>query len=318
MLNNRSLAQAVAVLILVASAGASGYFLGSATLSETKTIQGTGGLKVLATFFPVYYDSIDVLGTRGNVSLLVPFSVDVHQFEPTPSAVRAVQSADVLVFNGAGLEPWIPSIVAAAGNSNLVLVNASQDVPLIHVPQQYQNGNRTVDPHVWIDPVLAQLQVNNILQGMIKADPGDASYFTANANALNAKFQFMDQELRTGTANVATRTFVSFHEAFGYLAKEYNLVQVSIAGPFEEEPTPTDISNAIAVINQNHLCVAFAESLENPAPVDAVANQTHAHVWILDPMEGLSASDVNAKVTYIVKMQLDIYTILQSLNQANC
>jgi zinc transport system substrate-binding protein len=308
----------VLVLILVASAGVSGFFLGLITQSPTRTSQGPGGLKVLATFFPVYYDSIDVLGTKGNVTLLVPFSVDVHQFEPTPSAVLALQSADVLVFNGAGLEPWIPSIVAAAGNSKLVLINASQGIPLIQVPQQYQKGNRTIDPHVWIDPILAQSQVNNILQGLIKADLGDASYFTANANALNARFQFMDQELKAGTASVATRTFISFHEAFGYLAKEYNLVQVSIGGPFDEEPTPTEISNAVAAINQNHLCVAFAESLENPAPVDAVASQTHAHVWILDPKEGLSASDVNAGVTYVVKMQVDIYALLQSLNQANC
>jgi zinc transport system substrate-binding protein len=316
--------RATLVLILVAVAGIAGYVLGSAgseaTTSPVTSPGGStiGGLKVLATFFPLYDDTINVLGNKGNVTLLVPFSVDVHEFEPTPSSIVLVQQADVLIYNGAGLEPWIPQIVASAGNSRLIQVNASEGLPLMLVPSKFQKDNRTIDPHVWNDPVLAQMQVKNILEGLIKADPGNAAYFTANANALIAKFQFIDQELRTGTADVATRTFVSFHEAFGYLAKEYNLVEVPLAGPFDEEPTPSDISNAVAAINQNHLCVCFAESLENPAPIEAVAAQTHAHVWILDPIEGLSQSEANAGVTYLVKMQQNIYTLLQALNQANC
>lgn len=312
-------------LVLVVVAAFAGYGVGSMANESGSNPSGNAsssssgaGLKVLATFFPVYDDAIDVLGDKGTVTLLVPFSVDVHQFEPTPSSIQLVRQADVLVYNGAGLEPWVPQIVASAGNSKLIQVNASEGLPLILVPSEYQKNNRTIDPHAWNDPVLAQMQVKNILQGLIKADPSDEPYFTANANALIAKFQFMDEELRTGTANVATRTFVSFHEAFGYLAKEYNLVEVPLAGPFEEEQTPSDISKAVAAINQNHLCVCFAESLENPAPIEAVAAQTHAHVWILDPIEGLSQSDANADVTYLVMMQQNIYTLLQALNQANC
>jgi zinc transport system substrate-binding protein len=312
-------------IVLIVVAGFAGYVAGSLTNRSSSSQSGNnanpssaGGLKVLATFFPVYYDTLDVLGDKGNVTLLVPFSIDVHEFEPTARAILLVAQADVLVYNGAGLEPWIQQLVQSAGNSRLVLVDSSAGVPLIDVPSQFQKEGRTADPHIWNDPVLAQMQVKNILQGLIKADPGDQSYFAANANALIAKFQFMDQELRTGTAQVATRTFVTFHEAFAYLAKEYNLVQVPIAGPFEEEPTPSDISKAVAAINQNHLCMCFAESLENPTPINVVAAQTHAHVWILDPNEGLSEAESNARVTYLVLMQQNIYTLLQALNQANC
>jgi zinc transport system substrate-binding protein len=324
-MNTSRVVQGGLTVVLIVIAAFAGYAIGSMTNGSSSSPSGnasssssSGGLKVLATFLPVYDDAIDLLGDKGSVTLLVPFSVDVHEFQPTPSSIQLVQQADILVYNGAGLEPWIPPLVQSAGNSKLILVDSSAGLPLINVQSQYQKENRTIDPHVWLDPVLAQMQVKNILQGLIKADPSHEPYFTANANALIAKFQFMDEELRTGTANVATRTFVSFHEAFGYLAKEYNLVEVPLAGPFEEEPTPSDISKAVAAINQNHLCVCFAESLENPGPINAVAAETHAHVWILDPIEGLSAAQSNAGVTYLALMQQNVYTLLQALNQANC
>jgi zinc transport system substrate-binding protein len=300
--------------------GFAGFELRYTGQIETATSEGqnSAGLKVLATFFPLYDVAVNVLGSKGSVTLLVPFGVDVHEFEPTPGAIQAVRQADILIYNGAGLEPWIPQLVAAAGNSKLIQVDTSEGLPLIRVPSEFQREDRTVDPHVWLSPVLAQMQVNNILKGLIKADPANAQYFTANADTLNSKFQYMDQELRSGLANVATRTFVSFHESFGYVAREYNLIEIPLAGPFEEEPTPSAIQNAITAINQNHLCVVFAESLENSAPVQAVASETKAHVWILDPIEGLSASETNAGVTYLVKMQQNIYTLLQALNQADC
>jgi zinc transport system substrate-binding protein len=299
-MNTSRVVQGGLTVVLIVIAAFAGYAIGSMTNGSSSSPSGnasssssSGGLKVLATFLPVYDDAIDLLGDKGSVTLLVPFSVDVHEFQPTPSSIQLVQQADILVYNGAGLEPWIPPLVQSAGNSKLILVDSSAGLPLINVQSQYQKENRTIDPHVWLDPVLAQMQVKNILQGLIKADPSHEPYFTANANALIAKFQFMDEELRTGTANVATRTFVSFHEAFGYLAKEYNLVEVPLAGPFEEEPTPSDISKAVAAINQNHL-------------------------WILDPIEGLSAAQSNAGVTYLALMQQNVYTLLQALNQANC
>src|SRR5439155_93167 len=83
------------------------------------------------------------------------------------------------------------------------------------------------------NPVLAKVQVANILKGLIQVDPADAAYFTANAQAYRAKLDVLDAEFVNLTANPATRFFVTFHEAFAYFAKQYNLTQIPIAGPFE-------------------------------------------------------------------------------------
>src|SRR5207247_1713911 len=107
-------------------------------------------------------------------SRLVPMTLDVHAFEPTPSSVQAVATASILIYNGAGLEPWIPSIVAAADNPRLVLVDSSANVSLLRVPPAFQKENRTIDPPIWLNPVLAKVQVANILRGLVQVDPADA------------------------------------------------------------------------------------------------------------------------------------------------
>jgi zinc transport system substrate-binding protein len=266
----------------------------------------------------VYDFAQNVGGDRISLSLLVPETVDVHDFEPTPQSIQEVASANVLIFNGAGLEPWIPQVTAAAGNPELVLVDSSQGIPLLPVPSEFQKGNRTVDPHIWLDPVLAKQQVTNILNGLIEADPNDQAYFTSNAEKYIAKLDALNLEMSDIAAHAKTRYFVTFHEAFAYFAKQYNLTEIPIAGPFEEEPTPGDIANVVAAINGYRLCYVGYESLENPSISQSIASQTHATLILMDPIEGLSQSDQAAGKNYLTKMQDDLNTFKLALNSVGC
>jgi zinc transport system substrate-binding protein len=273
---------------------------------------------VLATFFPVYDFARNVGGDRIDLSLLVPETVDVHAFEPTPSAIQEVVAANVLIFNGAGLEPWVPQLIAAAGNPNLVVVDSSTGIPLLPVSAEFQKDNRTIDPHIWLDPVLAKIQVANILRGLTQADPADADYFETNAQAYKTRLDFLNSEMINATVNVKTRYFVTFHEAFAYFARQYNLTQIPIAGPFEEEPTPSDIQNVINAIHQNHLCYVGYESLENPTISQSIAGQTKATLVLMDPIEGLTQADQNAGKTYLIKMQENLQVFALVLNGVGC
>jgi zinc transport system substrate-binding protein len=286
---------------------------------QVRVAQPAGGpIKVLATFYPVYDFAQNVGGDRISLSLLVPQTVDVHEFEPTPQSIQKVATANVLIFSGAGLEPWIPQIVAAADNPGLVLIDSSQGISLLPVPSQFQTGNRTVDPHIWLDPVLAKQQVANILNGLIEADPNDRDYFASNAEKYVAKLDALNSDISDVVANAKTRYFVTFHEAFAYFAGRYNLTQIAIAGPFEEEPTPGDISNVVAAINEYHLCYVGYESLENPSISQSIASQTHATLILMDPIEGLSQSDQTAGKNYLTKMQDNLGSFKLALNSVEC
>ena len=283
-------------------------------LSNSVSPTTSSKLKVIATFYPLYDFAQNVGGNRTDVSILVPETVDVHDFEPTPSSIAAVLSADVLIYNGAGLEPWIQDVVNAAGNTKLIQVDTSQGISLLPVPSQFQRGNETIDPHIWLDPLNAKQQVHNILQGLITADPADSQYFTQNAQAYEAKLDTLNSEAINATTNTATKYFVTFHEAFAYFANQYNVTQLPISGPFEEEPTPSDIQNVINDIHQYHLQYVGYESLENPAISRSIASQTNATLIEMNPIEGLTTQEKTAGDNYITLMQQDINNIHLALS----
>jgi zinc transport system substrate-binding protein len=303
----------IAVVIIIAVAG----IVAGLYLTSNPTAPAGSGLKVLATFYPLYDFAQNVGGNKINASILVPETVDVHDFDPTPSDIQNIATVNVLIYNGADLEKiWLSSAVAASGNTKLILVDTSQNITRLPVAPQFQSGNRTVDPHIWLDPVLAKQQVNNILQGLIKADPADSQYFTQNAQIYEAKLDTLNSQIFsiTTSSNVKTRYFVTFHEAFAYFAKEYNLTQIPISGPFQEEPTPTDIQNVINAIHQYHLLYVGYESLENPAIPQSIASQTNATLIHMDPIEGITVQEKAAGKDYISLMQETVSNIELALD----
>ncbi|HWM50128.1 MAG TPA: zinc ABC transporter substrate-binding protein [Thermoplasmata archaeon] len=276
------------------------------------------GVTALTTFFPVYEHTRNIAGDRITVTLLVPMTLDVHSFDPTPSSIQAVATANLLIYGGAGLEPWIPGLVTAAGNAHLTLVDSSKNLSLLEVPPQFQKEGRTIDPHIWLDPIRAKQQVANILEGLIKADPADATYFTRNAQNYSAKLDLLNSQAINLTANPKTRHFVTFHEAFAYFSMRYNLDQIPIAGPFEEDPTPSEIQGVINATKRYHLCYVGYESLSNPAIAQSIASQTNATLIRLDPIEGLSLEDQTLGKTYLIKMDELLTQLDLMLNHVGC
>jgi zinc transport system substrate-binding protein len=296
---------ATALIVIIAVAATAGiYYLTQPSKPQTNT-----KLNVIATFYPLYDFAQNVGGDKVTVSILVPETVDVHDFEPTPSSISAVSTADVLIYNGVGLEPWIANIVTASDNPDLIQVDTSQGVTLLPVAQQFQSGNMIYDPHIWLNPVDAQQQVRNILQGLIQADPADSQYFTQNADAYLAKLDVLNQQAINATTGTATSRFVTFHEAFSYFANQYNITQVPILGPFEEEPSAGDIQNVIEAIHQYHLRYVGYESLENPAISQSISTQTNAALIEMNPIEGITDEQKAAEDNYITLMQHNIETI---------
>jgi zinc transport system substrate-binding protein len=275
---------------------------------------------VLATFFPVYDFARHIMTDTASISLLVPMTVDVHDFTPDACSIQQVAAARVLIYSGAGLEPWISQLVTAADNPNLVLVDSSQGIATINVPPEWQAVGRVVDPHIWLDPVIAKQQLNNILRGLIKAYPSNNDTLTANAKSYDEQLDYLNSAIMDATNFhvIKTRYFVTFHTAFAYFAQQYNLTQIPVFGPFEDSPTAQDIQNVTSAIQKYQLCYVGYESLENPAIPQAIAANTHATLVHMDPIEGLTTAEQAAGKTYIDLMYEDLHNIALALDNVGC
>lgn len=291
---------------------------------------GTPKLKVVASFYPMYEFAKQVGQDKIDIQLLVPAGVEPHDWEPTPRDMAALQRANVFVYNGAGFEHWVGKALQNMQNQNpsLIAVETSSGLELVEAIEEHEHGNAAgeataetaqvhvgeKDPHVWLDPVAAQHQVNMIKEALIKADPVNQSYYTANAAQYNAKLAALDQEYKTGLANTRQRKFITSHAAFGYLAKRYNLEQIAIVGLAPHaEPMPERMKSLVDEAQQHHIKYIFFETLASPKVAEIIAQAVGAGTLVLNPLEGLTPEDISQGKDYIALMKENLANLQLAL-----
>lgn len=242
-------------------------------------------IKVITTFYPLYEFSKRIGGEKAEISTLVPAGVEPHDWEPGPQDIIKVGAAQIFVYNGAGLEPFVDEIKKRIEPGNLIIVDSSEGIQLI------ENG--VPDPHIWLDPVLAKQQVDNIEKAFIKADPQNSDYYSANARMLKQELDSLDKEISTELAHAKKRVFIASHDAFSYFARRYNLTQIAIAGISPEmEPSPAKIAEIVRLAREYEVKYIFFETLTSPRLSEVIAKEVGAQVLVLNPIEVLSEAQI--------------------------
>jgi len=253
-------------------------------------------ITVVASFFPIYEFAKQVGGDRVNVITLIPAGVEPHDYEPTIQQLQQAESADVVFFNGLGFEDsWIDKVT----NDNLVDTS---------IPSNLSQGNQIRNPHIWLDPVFAKAQVQQIENALIEIDPNNKLYYQKNAVNFTNKLDLLDSEIRTVLQTCDKKDFIAFHDAFGYFAKRYSLIQHSVQGVSPEgEVLPQRIEEAIRLANDLGLKVIYAEELVDPRFAEVIAQEIpNGKVLILSPLEGIEKDEEDSGIGYLDKMEQNI------------
>lgn len=252
-------------------------------------------LKVVATFVPMYWFTKAVAGDLAQVEVLVPPGTEVHEYQATPADVQAIAQADVLVKNGLGLEEFLEGTVKNAQNTQIVEIDASTGIETLadedhdhegeKAGESHDHEHEAGNPHVWLDPVLATQQVANIRNGLIAADPENKATYQANAAAYIQQLEALHREFQQSLQKYPNCTFVTFHEAYPYLANRYGLKQVAVVEIPEDQLSPADVQNTVNAVKQYNVKALFgAPGLDNKL-LQGLSQDLNLTLRPLDPLE---------------------------------
>lgn len=204
-------------------------------------------------------------------------------------------------------EDFFVQAVAADEEGNEL---AQSEVAHIHI-----DDHEGEDPHIWLDPILAQDQVRQIEEALIEIDPDNEAYFAENAQEFIDELQLLHEDFEEAFADAENRTFVVQHQAFGYIAARYNLEQVAIGGlSTEVEPSPSRIAEINQLVNDVNVPVIYYQQGANSAIAQTVANETGTETAVLHDLETLSEELKENDLGYIEAMRENLDALKISIN----
>jgi zinc/manganese transport system substrate-binding protein len=256
-------------------------------------------LKIVATFLPMYWFTKAVTGEKAEVEVLVPPGSDLHEYQATPANIQAIAQADVLVKNGLNLEEFLETTIKNAQNKKLKEIEASagisalEEVSPIEEPvksgddkeHEHSHSHSGGNPHVWLDPILAKQQVEVIRDNLIEVDPKNKETYQANAAAYIQQLEQLDAEFKQKLAKYPNCTFITFHDAFPYLAKRYNLKQVAVVDVPEASLSPADVQRTIEAVKKYNVKALFGEPGVDNKLLSSLSKDLNLALRPLDSLE---------------------------------
>jgi zinc transport system substrate-binding protein len=287
-----------------------------------------GRPSVVAASYPFAFVADRVGGSLVDLTNLTSPGTAPHDLELKPKQVGAVLDADLVVYEK-DFQAAVDQAVDQADRDDDATIDVASLVTMLPPPAEDEHEDEhagegeehhaedghdhgDADPHTWLDPTTMVALAKDVQKRLSAIDPDHADDFRANADRLVDELTTLDTEISTGLETCRTRTIVTSHAAFQYLAARYDLKQVPIAGlEPSNEPSPSQLADITALVRAEKITTIFTEELVSPAIADTVARETGAVTETLDPIEGLSQD--TADETYLTLMRKNL-AVLQKAN----
>ena len=271
------------------------------------------GLRVLAAGTFLGDIAQNVGGERVHVETLLRPGVDPHEFQPTPQDAIRIEQSQVLIVLGLGYETWLTKSLQD-GRGQTALVVASEGLsPMADPSAEHPEG----DPHMWMNPLNVIQYVENIRDGLSKADPAGTAAYSSNADIYISKLRQLDQSIKDQVARIpaAKRLLVTNHDALGYFADAYGFQIIGAVIPSvttEASTSAQGMADLIQTIKASEAPAIFLDVSENPKLADQIAAESGAKVVTGLYVETLSGPNGPA-ATYIEMMKYDVTLIAGAL-----
>ncbi len=279
-------------------------------------------LTVYTSFYVMNDFTKKIAQDKADIINLVPAGAEPHDWEPKAKDMAELEKADIFIYNGAGMEPWVDKILKELKNDKLIVIEASREVQLLEEkhsqkkdpeiaksstvkePEDDHGHDHGKDPHFWLNPIYAKMELESIKNGFIKADPDNQEFYEKNYKENANKMDTLFIQYKNSLEQYKGREIIVAHEAFGYLCEAFGLKQVAIEGLMaDSEPSPARMAEIIDFAKQNNVKVIFFEELVNPKIAEAIAKEVGAVTDVLNPLEGISDEDLEKGKDYFSVME---------------
>ena len=278
-------------------------------------------LQVAASIYPWAFFAEQIGGDLVEVKTLVPIGMEPHDYDPSPNDLKALYDADIFIYNGAALEPWVEDLAFELRQEEVQLFAAADTVELLPLAEgaeheeeedeeehsfipkasAHETGEEHTeyDPHIWLDPVRVSMVVQSMANTFANLDSTNADVYRANAKVLMNELDEINAAFAADLQACTEKEFVTSHAAFAYLAGRYGLTMTPISGISpEDEPTIKELEDISKIVEEHGLSVIYTETLINSAFAETIAAETGAQLLVLNPLEGLTSVEAAAGENY--------------------
>ena len=308
--------------------------------NATKIEKDSNKIDVYTTVYPLSYFAERIGGDSVNVSSIYPPGTNEHTFEPTQSDMMSLADADLFFYIGLGLEGFVENAKNTLKNENVKMVATSDAISddKLHASEEEDHDHEEeghdehegeaheeegheghnhgdIDPHVWLSPILAQDLALAVKDELVAALPEQEEVFNENYDQLISELQSLDQDFEQMASAAKTKTFFVSHASFGYIAEQYGLEQIAIAGiNSQSEPSQKELTEIVDQAEMLQVSYILFEQNVSSKLSTVIQNEVGADSLQLNNLSVLTEEDINNGETYFTLMEKNIETLKQALN----
>lgn len=267
--------------------------------------------------FSLYDVTKHIAGETVDISMILPFGIDTHSYEPVPKEVVRLYESDLVIYSGAGLEPWISgyefkkNAVDMSLHVDLKELNEHEHV---NHHEEHNHEATTFDPHYWLDIQNMIKVASYITKELVELFPQNKELYTQNRDDYITMLNRLDEDYKARLSSCKGNTIVVNHNAFSYLSSRYGFEVEALSGLSPEaEPSAKNMANLIEHVKEYKLKTIFFESFVSDKAIKSIANEAKVGVDVLQPLGNITADEAKKKLSYEDIMRSNLEKIQKAL-----
>ncbi len=321
------------------------------TNSNSEKETESNKIKVYTTIFPLEDFTKKIGGDLIEVESVLPPGVDGHTYEPTTKTMVDIAKSDGFIYSGVGIESFAEKVQKSLQKEDVAFINAGEGIELSdiehlgeeaahedehadeedthddehadeeaahedeHANEEAEHNHGDLDPHVWLDPILAIQLAENIKNALIEIDPSGKDTFEDNFQDLKTQLEELDHSFEELVANSNKKEILVSHAAYGYWETRYGIEQISVLGLSPtEEPSQKELQNIIETAKEHDIKYIIFETNVSSNVTDIVQTEIGAEALTLNNLESITEEDSKNNEDYFSLMSRNLKTLEQALN----